>query len=90
MLDNDIVKSKPVGPELKHFQKLVGLMRKTPTWNDDPDKTKIMDDLCVNTSKEAQDMRDIMWRMVEAEMKHPYRAGCKHCEAKKSAKTTQA
>jgi len=35
-------------------------------------------------------MRDIMWRMVEPEMKHPYRAGCKHCEAKKSAKTTQA
>ena len=88
MLDNDLIKSTPVSPELQHFQKLVGLMRKTPTWNDDPDKTKILDDLCVNTSKEAQEVRDIMWRMIKAELKHPYKPGCEHCEAKKKSTKT--
>jgi hypothetical protein len=54
--------------ELRHFQKLIGLLKKTPAWNKHSEHTKVTNDLCTNTSKEAQDVRDIMWRMVGAEL----------------------
>ena len=54
---------------LRQFQKLVGLMKKLPDWDKHSKYNKIIEDLSTNTSKEAQDVRDIMWRMLRAEHK---------------------
>jgi hypothetical protein len=62
-------KAATSGREIQAFQKLVKLMKKTPGWGENSLHTKTMEDLCTNTSKEAKDVRDIMWRMVGAELK---------------------
>ena len=54
--------------ELQQFQKLAHLMKKTPGQNKNPKYESLLDDLSTNTSKEAQDVRDIMGRMVGAEL----------------------
>ena len=56
------------GTELQQFQKLAHFMKKTPGQNKNPKYDRLLDDLSTDTSKEAQGVRDIMWRMVGAEL----------------------
>lgn len=55
--------------ELQHFKELVSLIKKTPDWDEHPEFSRIMENLCTNTSKEAHDMREIMFRMVGAKLR---------------------
>lgn len=56
--------------ELKQFQKLTNLMKKTPDWDKSPKCAGFIENLSTDTSKEAQDVRDIMWRMVGVELEN--------------------
>ena len=56
--------------ELQRFQKLIKLMKKTEGWGKDPKYTALIESLGKDASKETQDMRDIMWRMIGAELRY--------------------
>ena len=65
--------------ELQQFQELINLMKKTKGWGKDPKYTTLIEGLGKDASKEAQDVRDIMWRMIGAELRYK--------KLKKTAKT---
>ncbi|MBL8121315.1 hypothetical protein JNM87_01010 [Candidatus Saccharibacteria bacterium] len=59
--------AKNMDDELRRFSKVVRLVREMPDQDEDPKYAAIMDNLCTDTSQEAQDVRDIFWRMLDAE-----------------------
>lgn len=59
--------------ELKQFNKMVDALEQTSTWNENPDMVKIVEDLRTNPSDAAQAVRDIMWRMADAELSESQR-----------------
>jgi hypothetical protein len=59
--------------ELRRFQKLANLLKKTPEWNKSPECATYIEHLCTDASKEAQAVRDIMWRMADAELSYAKR-----------------